>query len=125
MIVKYEDGLPLMELTVVANKINNTYKGYLDTGSTTTSIPKTDAVGLGLEYAGQTYRETSAGMHVFDLYKAKIAFVQKEYELVVIGLELGNEFPFRALIGRDLLDHYKTCFDGIKEEVTIELAELA
>lgn len=123
MIVRYEDDLPLIEFTIIGNKINNTYKGYLDTGSTTTSIPKKDAIELGLEYAGQTYRVTSAGIHIFDLYKAKVSFVQKEYELIVIGLELHNEFPFRALIGRDLLDHYKTCFDGINGEIIIEPAK--
>lgn len=122
MIVKYENGLPLMEFTIIGNKISNTYKGYLDTGSTTTSIPKKDAVELDLEYAGQTYRVTSAGLHIFDLYKAKVSFVQKEYELIVIGLELHDKFPFKALIGRDLLDHYKTCFDGVKRELTIESA---
>lgn len=83
MIVKYENGLPLMEFTIIGNKISNTYKGYLDTGSTTTSIPKKDAVELDLEYAGQTYRVTSAGLHIFDLYKAKVSFVQKEYELML------------------------------------------
>lgn len=120
MIVKYEDDLPLMEFTIIGSKISNTYKGYVDTGSTTTSIPKKDAIELDLEYAGQTYRVTSAGLHIFDLYKAKVSFVQKEYELIVIGLELRDKFPFKALIGRDLVDHYKTCFDGVKRELTIE-----
>lgn len=122
MIVKYENGLPLMEFTIIGNKISNTYKGYLDTGSTTTSIPKKDAAELDLEYAGQTYRVTSAGLHIFDLYKAKVTFAQKEYELIVIGLELRDKFPFKALIGRDLLDHYKMCFDGVNRELTIEPA---
>lgn len=122
MIVKYENDLPLMEFTVIGNKISNTYKGYLDTGSTTTSIPKKDALELELEYAGQTYRVTSAGLHIFDLYKAEVSFVQDEYELIVIGLELLDKFPFKALIGRDLLDHYKTCFDGDRRELTIEHA---
>lgn len=120
MIVKYENDLPLMEFTIIGNKISNTYKGYLDTGSTTTSIPKKDALELDLQYAGQTYRVTSAGLHIFDLYNAKVSFVQKEYELIVIGLELRDKFPFKALIGLDLLDHYKTCFDGVKRELTIE-----
>jgi len=98
MVVKYENDLPLMEFTIIGDKVSNTYKGYLDTGSTTTSIPKKDAVELDLEYVGQTYRVTSAGVHIFDLYKAKVSFAQKEYELLVIGVELRDKFPFKALM---------------------------
>ena len=46
MIVKYENDLPLMEFIIIGDKVSNTYKGYLDTGSTTTSVPKKDAENL-------------------------------------------------------------------------------
>jgi hypothetical protein len=52
------------------------------------------------------------------LYKAKVIILDKEFELSILCSDLPKESPVNSILGRDVLDIFKVCLDGKKEEIT-------
>lgn len=95
------------------------YKAYLDTGAGRTLIPERDAVKLGLEYVGDTEIITGSGKDHIKLYKATITFLNKDFSVLVLGRDLPEQAIVKAIVGRDILDKYKVCFNGMRKEIEI------
>jgi len=119
MKIKYREGNPTANIKVKGPRGGKKYEAYLDTGAGRTLIPKSDAVKLGLEYVGATEVITGSGKDHIKLYKATITFLNKEFSVLVLGKDLPEQAMVRAIVGRDILDRYKACFDGIKKEIEI------
>ena len=91
----------------------------MDTGAGRTLIPERDAVKLGLGYVGDTEIVTGSGKDHIKLYKATITFLNEDFSVLVLGRDLPEQAMVKAIVGRDILDKYKVCFDGIRKEVEI------
>ncbi|KPV63621.1 MAG: hypothetical protein AOA66_0753 [Candidatus Bathyarchaeota archaeon BA2] len=89
----------------------------MDTGAGKTLIPERDAAKLGLEYVGDTEIITGSGKDHIKLYKATITFLNKEFSVLVLGRGLPEQAIIKAIVGRDILDKYKVCFDRIQKEI--------
>jgi predicted aspartyl protease len=61
MRLPYEKGLPIVEVLVLGPKGSAKYRGYLDTGSSLTSVKPEDVERLGLEHIGVMPIYTGAG----------------------------------------------------------------
>lgn len=53
------------------------------------------------------------------LYRAQVEFLGKRLRILVFGRDLSKQAQIKAMIGRDILDAYKACFDGIRKEIEI------
>jgi hypothetical protein len=49
----------------------------------------------------------------------KIIFLNKEFSVLVLGKDFPEQAVVKAIVGRDILDAYRACFDGIKKEIEI------
>lgn len=115
----YKNDMPILKLRVKGSKGETEYDAYLDTGAGRTLIPEKDAKRLSLTYAGDTTVITGTGKDIIRLYRAQVEFLGKEFNILVFGRDLPKQAQIKAMIGRDILDAYKACFDGIKKEIEI------
>jgi len=115
----YKNDMPIMKLKVKGSKGQSEYDAYLDTGAGRTLIPEKDAKKSGLPYAGDTTVITGSGKDTIRLYRAQIEFLGKEFHILVFGRDLPKQAQIKAMIGRDILDKYKACFDGVRKEIEI------
>ena len=92
---------------------------YLDTGATKTLIPEKDALELGLSYVGEIAFMTASGEDVFRLYAAEVEFVGRRHHILVLGRDLLGEAPIKSIVGRDILDQYRICFNGRTREIEV------
>ena len=95
------------------------YDAYLDTGATKTLIPESDAKQLGLKYSGDIMIITASGEDVFHLYEAEVEFLGKKFSILVLGKDLPKTTAIRSIIGRDILDNFKVCFNGKSKSIEI------
>jgi len=119
MKIKYQQGNPTINIRVKGPKGKQECKAYLDTGAGRTLIPEKDAVKLGLEYVGDTEIITGSGKDHIKLYKATITFLDKEFSILVLGRDFPEQAVVKAIVGRDILDKYRVCFNGMRKEVEI------
>ena len=115
----YKKDMPILRLKVKGSKGQIDYDAYLDTGAGRTLIPEKDAKKYGLIYAGDTTVITGSGKDTIRLYRAQIEFLGKEFNILVFGRDLPKQAQIKAMIGRDILDSYKACFDGIRKEIEV------
>lgn len=95
------------------------YDAYLDTGATKTLVPERDAKELALPYSGDIVVITASGEAVFRLYEAEVEFFPKRFSILVLGKNLPEKTAIKSIIGRDVLDNFKVCFDGRTKETEI------
>jgi len=119
MIIAYKDGLPEVRIKVRGGNGEIEYDAYLDTGAFKCLIPETDATKIGLQYAGDAEIITGTGKDHIRLYKAIITFLNKDFSVLVLGRDLPEQATVKAIVGRDILDKYIICFDGVKKEIEI------
>jgi len=119
MKAKYKDNMPVLKLKVFGPNGMKEYNAYLDTGAGRSLIPEKDALDLGLPYAGDTTIITGSGKDSIRLYRATISFLDKKFSMLIFGRDLPEQALVKAMIGRDILDNYKVCFDSIRREVGI------
>jgi predicted aspartyl protease len=120
----YRDNMPLMKLKVKGPISQRDYNAYLDTGAGKTLIPEKDAISLGLPYIGDTEVITASGKDAVRVYYASIEFLGEQIMMFILGRDLPEEALIESVVGRDLLDKYKVCFDGVRKEVTVEEVKL-
>lgn len=68
---------------------------------------------------GDTTVITGTGKDAIKLYRAQVEFLSKQFRILVFGRDLPEQAQIKAMIGRDILDKYKVCFDGISKEIEI------
>jgi len=101
-----------MKLKVFGPNGIKEYDAYLDTGATKTLIPETDAKELGLQYSGDIMIVTASREDIFHLYNAEVEFLKKRFSILVLGKNLPRTTVIKSIIGRDILDSFKVCFNG-------------
>ncbi|MEA2090155.1 MAG: aspartyl protease family protein [Thermoproteota archaeon] len=119
MKVNYKNGMPILKMKVKSATEEINYEAYLDTGAGRTLIPEKDAEKLGLTYAGDTTVITGMEKDIIKLYRAQIEFLGEEFNILVFGRDLPEQAQIKAMIGRDILDKYRICFDGVRKEIEI------
>ena len=115
----YKNDMPILKLKVKGPKGQTEYEAYLDTGAGRTLIPEKDAKECSLTYAGDTTVITGSGKDTIRLYRAQVEFLGKEFNILVFGRDLPKEAQVKAMVGRDILDAYRACFDGKRKEIEI------
>jgi hypothetical protein len=45
--------------------------------------------------------------------------LNRDFSVLVIARDLPEQAIVKAIVGRDILDKYKVCFDGVKKEIDI------
>ena len=111
--------MPEVKIKVKGRTGEIEYNAYLDTGAFKCLIPETDAKKIGLPYAGATEIITGSGKDYIKLYRATITFFNKDFSVLVLGRDLPEQAIVKAIVGRDILDKYKTCFDGVRKQIEI------
>jgi len=119
MIVPYKGDMPEVRIKVKGLTGEIEYDAYLDTGAFKCLIPETDATKIGLLYAGDIEIITGSGKDHIKLYRAAITFLDKEFSVLVLGRDFPEQAVVKAIVGRDVLDKYRVCFNGIRKEIEI------
>jgi len=114
--IAYKDNNPIVSIKVKGVR-EVELEAYVDPGAGSSLIPRSVARRLGLEYFGETPIITGKGKSMLELYKAVIGFHGRDFELIVAGQDLPEQSPIKALLGRDVIDNFKVCFDGRKKEL--------
>lgn len=120
MRLPYENGKPIVEVSISGSKGSVRYKGFLDTGASWTSVKPEDVEKLGLEQIGVMPIYTAAGNLIVRLYLAKVSFLDKEFETTVFPLPIPIEHGFDCLIGMNIMNHFKITFDNKQQMLEIE-----
>lgn len=115
----YEKGLPIVEVLVLGSQGSVRYRGYLDTGSSWTSVEPEDVEKLGLEYIGVMPIYTAAGNLIVKLYLARVALLGREFETTVFPLPIPVEHGFDCLIGMNIMRNFKITFDNKQQTLEI------
>lgn len=119
MIIAYTGDLPEVRIKVRGRNGEIEYDAYLDTGAFKCLIPQTDATKIGLPYAGDSEIITGTGKDSIKLYKVTITFLNRDFSVLVLGRDLPEQATVKAIVGRDILDRYRICFDGARKEMEI------
>jgi len=119
MRVSYKSGMPILRLKVKGPRGEKEYDAYLDTGAGRTLIPERDAEKLGLTHAGDTMIITGTGKDTIRLYRAQVEFLGRDFNILIFGRDLPEQAQIKAMIGRDILDKHKACFNGVRKEIEI------
>lgn len=119
MRLRYINNMPLLRLKVVGPKGEKEYNAYLDIGASKTLIPESDAHEIGLQYSGEMPIITGSGEDILKLYSAEVEFLEKRRRILLLVRDFPKRSPIRSIIGRDILDHYRVCFDGREKLIEI------
>jgi hypothetical protein len=93
---------------------------HLDFASSKTIIPTFIANEMNLSFAGSDETATGAGIIHIPYYEVSIEIFNDTYEYIHVGcLDLPERTPAKALVGRDILDNYSICLDGIRREIRV------
>lgn len=120
--IQYKNNLPLVRMAVIDAGSNKRIDidAHLDFASSKTIIPTFIANEMNLSYAGSDETVTGAGIIHIPYYEVSIEIFGKLHENIHIGcLDLPERTPATALLGRDVLDNYRICLDGIKKEIKV------
>ena len=49
--------------------------------------------------------------------RAAVTFLGREFYIPVFGRDLPEQAVIKAIVGRDILDNCKVCFDGERKEL--------
>jgi len=119
MRLTYKYDVPIARIRVKGPSGEREYYGYLDTGARRTLIPEKDAIELGLPYAGDTQIITGSGKDTIRLCRATVAFLERDFSILVFGRDLPEQATVKTIVGRDILDNHKVCFDGRVKEIEV------
>jgi predicted aspartyl protease len=114
----YQNGLPLIPIVIKGKAGKISLNAHIDFAASKTLVPQKIASELELTLKGHVPIATASGVSLMPLYKAKVIILDKELELSIICSDLPKESPVNSILGRDVLDIFKVCLDGKKEEIT-------
>jgi hypothetical protein len=120
--IHYKDNLPLVCMGIIDAGSNKkiVVDAHLDFASSKTIIPTYIANEMNLSFAGSDETVTGAGIIYIPYYEVSIEVFGKIYDNMHVGcLDLPERTPAKALLGRDILDNYRICLDGIRKEITV------
>jgi hypothetical protein len=120
--IPYRNNLPLVGVSIIDAGSNKkiAVDAHLDFASSKTIIPTYIANEMNLSFAGSDETVTGAGIIQIPYYEVSIELFGRLYDNVHVGcLDLPENTPATALLGRDLLDNYRICLDGRKKEITV------
>ena len=122
IIIQYKNNLPLVCIGLIDAGSNKKIivDAHLDFASSKTIIPTYVANEMNLSFAGSDETVTGAGIIYIPYYEVSIEVFGRTYDNVHVGcLDLPERTPAKALLGRDILDNYRICLDGIKKEIRV------
>jgi hypothetical protein len=122
IIIQYKNDLPLVCVGLIDAGSNKKIivDAHLDFASSKTIIPTYIANEMNLSFAGSDETVTGAGIIYVPYYEVSIEVFGRIYDNVHVGcLDLPERTPAKALLGRDILDNYRICLDGIKKEIRV------
>ena len=120
--IQYKHNLPLVCVGLIDAGSNKKFivDAHLDFASSKTIIPTYIANEMNLSFAGSDETATGAGIIHIPYYEVSIEIFNEIYDNVHVGcLDLPEQTPAKALVGRDILDNYRICLDGIKKEIRV------
>ncbi len=120
--IEYKNNMPLVCVGLIDAGSNKkiVVDAHLDFASSRTIIPTYIANEMNLSFAGSDETATGAGIIHIPYYEVSIEIFDKIYDNIHVGcLDLPERTPAKALVGRDILDNYRICLDGIKKEITV------
>ena len=120
--IQYKNNMPLVCVGLIDAGSNKkiVVDAHLDFASSKTIIPTYIANEMNLSFAGIDETATGAGIIHIPYYEVSIEIFGKIYDSVHVGcLDLPERTPAKALVGRDILDDYRICLDGIKKEMRV------
>jgi hypothetical protein len=120
--IEYKSNMPLVCVGLIDAGSNKkiVVDAHLDFASSKTIIPTYIANEMNLSFAGSDETATGAGIIHIPYYEVSIEIFDKIYDNIHVGcLDLPERTPAKALVGRDILDNYRICLDGIKKEITV------
>jgi hypothetical protein len=122
IIIQYKNDLPLVCVGLIDAGSNKKIivDAHLDFASSKTIIPTYIANEMNLSFAGSDETVTGAGIIYVPYYEVSIEVFGRIYDNVHVGcLDLPERTPAKALLGRDILDNYRICLDGINKEIRV------
>jgi hypothetical protein len=122
IIIPYKDNLPLVCVGLIDAGSNKkiVVNAHLDFASSKTIIPTFIANEMNLSFAGSDETVTGAGIIYIPYYEVSIEVFGRTYDNVHVGcLDLPERTPAKALLGRDILDNYRICLDGMRKEIRV------
>lgn len=114
---EYEDDSPLIPIEVIGKTSSYATKAYIDTGATTVVVPEDVSERVGLSLLGTTSVLTVGGIIAEKVYLGKVSVLEREFDAAIICRDLPG--PIKSLVGREILDNYKVCLDGLKRTVSL------
>ena len=117
MKIPYKHNMPIVKISVKGPKGEREYDAYLDTGAGRTLIPERDAIKLGLPYVGDASVITGSGKDAIKVFMATVTFLEREFYIPIFARDLPEQAIVKAIVGRDILDNCKVCFDGRNKEL--------
>ena len=120
--IQYKNNLPLVCVGLIDAGSNKKIivDAHLDFASSKTIIPTYIANEMNLSFAGSDETATGAGVIHIPYYEVSIEIFNEIYDNVHVGcLDLPERTPAKALVGRDILDNYRICLDGIRKEIRV------
>ena len=120
--IQYKNNLPLVPVGIIDAGSNKKIivDAHLDFASSKTIIPTYIANEMNLSFAGSDETVTGAGIIYIPYYEVSIEVFGKIYDNMHVGcLDLPERTPAKALLGRDILDNYRICLDGIRKEIRV------
>jgi hypothetical protein len=120
--IQYKNDLPLVCMGIIDAGSNKkiVVDAHLDFASSKTIIPTYIANEMNLSFAGSDETVTGAGIIYIPYYEVSIEIFGKIYDNIHVGcLDLPERTPAKALLGRDILDNYRICLDGIRKEIRV------
>ena len=122
IIIPYKNNLPLVCVGLIDAGSNKkiVVDAHLDFASSKTIIPTYIANEMNLSFAGSEETVTGAGIIYIPYYEVSIEVFSRTYDNVHVGcLDLPERTPAKALLGRDILDNYRICLDGMRKEIRV------
>jgi hypothetical protein len=122
LLIQYKNNLPLVSMGIVDAGSNKRIMvdAHLDFASSKTIMPTFIANELNLSFAGSDETVTGAGIIHVPYYEVTIEVFGHVHDNVHVGcLDFPERTPARALLGRDILDHYRICLDGRRKEIEV------
>ena len=120
--IQYKNNLPLVRVGIIDAGSNKkiVVDAHLDFASSKTIIPTYIANEMNLSFAGSDETATGAGIIHIPYYEVSIEIFDEIYDNLNVGcLDLPERTPAKALVGRDILDNYSICLDGIRKEIRV------
>jgi hypothetical protein len=120
--IEYKNNLPVVCVGIIDAGSNKkiVVDAHLDFASSKTIIPTYIANEMNLSFAGSDETVTGAGIIYIPYYEVSIEVFGKIYDNIHVGcLDLPERTPAKALLGRDILDNYRICLDGVRKEIRV------